>query len=425
MKIKLKKIWVKRRRFVYAAGTCLFAAAVSAVFLLRAPEGAIETGTHKKEYYRYELVEVQLKVSGFGLRNRFAKEGIPYYVAKDKLPVTTIGDRRDFTAKYDREKKLWAGLWPCPWNADPGVYRVVLDTAAVKDLDPGARISDNTFRIIKRRLPKIQKGWSVLTFENTHSPRALKIRDENSELGDWNNILRWANFINADSFLYLAAETAYHDARLDENFPWSKHKINQMNMVGAEAKKQGLGFGAYVMVYLTFGDRKLAPEKYTYAVDYSMSKDELFTTRSISLNDEKRVDDLIEILKMLDSYENVDFVGIDYIRNALGGYELVNDFVRDMDVDVPEEWESFSFEDRMRWLARKKIRRADMEFIDQWQWWRAHKSASIIADVIKRSGIKKPLWAFTLSWDKGWEHGQDPVMFADAGVDYNLSLIHI
>jgi hypothetical protein len=122
---------------------------------------------------------------------------------------------------------------------------------------------------------------------------------------------------------------------------------------------------------------------------------------------------------------NVDFVGVDYIRNALGGYELVDDFVAEMPgVKVPPEWPKLSKEERMTWLARKKILRKDKDFIDAWQWWRAHRVALIVKELKRRLGGKKPLWAFTLTWEKGWQHGQDVVMMNDAGVDYDALMFY-
>lgn len=77
----------------------------------------------------------------------------------------------------------------------------------------------------------------------------------------------------------------------------------------------------------------------------------------------------------------------------------------------------------MTWLARKKIMRRDMEFVDAWQWWRARRVALIVKEIKARLG-GKALWAFTLTWDKGWHHGQDPVMMNDAGVDIDALMFY-
>ena len=75
---------------------------------------------------------------------------------------------------------------------------------------------------------------------------------------------------------------------------------------------------------------------------------------------------------------------------------------------------------RMRWLA---VNRGRKEIGMKWRWFRAHKE-SLIIKAIKDAGIKKKLWAFTLGWNHGQEHGQDPYMFFDAGIDYDAVMIY-
>ncbi|MFH1282312.1 MAG: hypothetical protein ABII27_01450 [bacterium] len=384
---------------------------------------SINLRTEKSEYFHNEFIDVEILVGGTRLRSRLIKENIAICVKKDNLNVKNIGDRTIFYARYNKKTKNWRCLWPCPWNAEDGTYTVVIDKTLTK-LDGISKESviNYAFKIKRRELKPIEKGFSVLSFENNREINSLKIKDPNGTLGDWRNIFKWTEFINADCFLQLASQT-YYNTPLKESFPWYDYNLKHMKKMGAEAHKNGILFGAYIMAYLTFGNKEFAPE-YNYAIDYDYKTKSLFTTRSISLNDEKRIDDIVEIVKRLNKVREIDFIGIDYIRNALGGYELVDEFVSEMEVDTPDGWDALSYESRMKWLAGKKILRKDFVLIDQWQWWRAHKSASIVKRIINESGIKKPLWAFTLSWDKGWEHGQDPVMMADAGVDYDGVMLY-
>ena len=121
----------------------------------------------------------------------------------------------------------------------------------------------------------------------------------------------------------------------------------------------------------------------------------------------------------------MDGIGVDYIRNALGGYELAEDFYSEMPgVHPPPEWARLSHEERMLFFARKKIMRRDMKFIDAWQWWRAHRAAEVVRRIKEKAGGSKLFWAFSLTWDKGWHHGQDAVMFNDAGVDADALMLY-
>ena len=93
-------------------------------------------------------------------------------------------------------------------------------------------------------------------------------------------------------------------------------------------------------------------------------------------------------------------------------------------VTLPEGWEKYNSARRMGWLANEKVSRRNMNLIDQWNWWRAHKVSKIIRRITTEVKLKKPLWLFTLTWEKGWQHGQDPIMFADAGADIDALMLY-
>ena len=105
---------------------------------------------------------------------------------------------------------------------------------------------------------------------------------------------------------------------------------------------------------------------------------------------------------------------------------VVDDFYADMAgiISAPAEFSRLSREERMVYFARKKAMRKDMAFIDAWQWWRAHRASAVLRRLKSEIGDSKPLWAFMLTWDKGWHHGQDAVMFNDAGVDAEALMLY-
>jgi hypothetical protein len=79
---------------------------------------------------------------------------------------------------------------------------------------------------------------------------------------------------------------------------------------------------------------------------------------------------------------------------------------------------------RILWFARQIEIVKDKDTIERWRWWRAHKVASIIERIMDEAGITKPVWVYTLGWDHGREHGQDPVMFFDAGVSVDAVMLY-
>jgi hypothetical protein len=136
---------------------------------------------------------------------------------------------------------------------------------------------------------------------------------------------------------------------------------------------------------------------------------------SISFKCERRKKDIIKLMRMLDKNPDVSFIGLDYIRFAFGGYELVDEFVKEMKPDIPNNFFKLSYRERMNWLG-EKITSKEPLIYDQWNWWRAHKISNLIKELIEKSGVKKPVFVFTLGWEHGKQHGQDPFMMQDAKI---------
>jgi hypothetical protein len=44
--------------------------------------------------------------------------------------------------------------------------------------------------------------------------------------------------------------------------------------------------------------------------------------------------------------------------------------------------------------------------------------------ILSEANVTKPVWGFTLGWDKGHEHGQDPAMINDAGLDLDAVMLY-
>jgi len=371
----------------------------------------------KKSYLHWEFVQIRAKIKNKKLSEIYRNE--PFYVSvfKNGERVTTIGGLGKIPLKYNSKAMLWEGKWPCPWNAATGQYRIC--PAGSENI----KYKEGRFLITRRDLKNyLRSPIGVLTFENASSLDKMKIVNPDGKMSGWRGMFDWAEFVGADAVWYLAGQTRAESKTPDERFPWGEQNISKLPQMGIEAHKRGMKFGAYAIAYLTFGRRKY--KNYVYAFDYNSSKNGPLETRSISLTDEKRVADIIKFVKILNDIDEVDYIGLDYIRNVQGGYELVDEFVSDMDVKLPEAWEKLNCRQRMGWLANEKVSRKNMKLIDQWQWWRAHKISKIINRITTEVKLKKPFWVFTLSWEKGWQHGQDPVMFADAGIDIDAIMLY-
>ena len=250
------------------------------------------------------------------------------------------------------------------------------------------------------------------------SLKTMKVKGPDGEWGDWKKLFDWVEFSGANTFWYMAGQTSAYEEKLSDDFPWNEENLDFIDDLAKEAEKRGIDFGYWVQCYIVLGPKRYRAN-YEYGWDYKYDLGKSVPTRGISVGDKKRIEDIIKFIKRLDRIEEVDYIGFDYIRTAKGGLELVDEFVREMEVEVPEKWEKFSKRERMEWLGRiaERTRGRDIPLIDQWNWWRARQTAIILKRIKEEAGLTKPLWVFNLSWEKGWQHGQDVVMKNDAGAD--------
>lgn len=398
-------------------GICLFAsvaafyAAVFGLWGVRAKSRAVRLSASKLEHFHYDIVELFLVSRDPVLDESFRAAPPRFAVMRGTETVTTIAGVREMRAARIAAGR-WTAKWPVPWNAPPGDYRPVLLGRA----DLNERLEASAFKIARRKPKPMPKGFVVATLESVIPLASMRVKGPDGNRTDWRGLLDWAKYIGADAFFLLGGQTP----GLGKDEIWMNANLKLIPKVAEECRRRGLQFGVYAMFSLTMSSRALPG--YEYGLEIKDGRP--VATRAVSLRDKKRLSDVAAFLKPFADDPNVDWIGLDYIRNALGGYELVDDFVAEMPgVVVPPEWRRLSLEERMTWLARKKIMRRDKEFVEAWEWWRARRAALIVKEIKARLG-GKPLWAFTLTWEKGWHHGQDPVMMNDAGVDIDALMFY-
>jgi len=372
--------------------------------------------TEKKTHLHYDFVDISAGIKDRHSKEDFKQRILPVIIYRGISPVPTIGKKWSVGLKYDEKNGRWRGRWPVPWNAPDGKYRIRIWLPP--ELKEKIRLRDRKFFIARRKPQKLNPGLCVMTMENMRSLKTMKVRGPDGKWGGWKKLFDWVEFSGANTFWYMAGQTSAYEERLPDDFPWSKENLDFIDDLAKEAEKRGIDFGYWVQCYIVLGPRRYRAN-YEYGWDYEYELEKSIPTRGISIGDKKRIGDIIKFIKKLDSIEEVDYIGFDYIRTAKGGLELVDEFVREMEVEVPQRWEKFSKRERMEWLGRiaERTRGRDIPLIDQWNWWRARQAAIILKKIKKETGLTKPLWAFNLSWEKGWQHGQDVVMKNDAGVD--------
>ncbi len=368
----------------------------------------------KSEYLHDEFVDIRLRARDAALADAWRSSPPAVIVTREGRPVATVAGLRELRLSPDGPGR-WSGRWPCPWNAAAGEYRLELSSSAVA----GERLWARAFHIGRRRPQALPQGLAALSLECDLPFASLKVSAPDGKVKDWRGLLDWVEYVGADAFWVLGGRSPGEKS----GEVWLSYNLPIIPEMAKECRRRGIKFGVYVQCFLTMSGQSRLPG-YEYALEVQDGR--TVPTRSISLREDQRVRDVADLLKRFRDIPEVDYLGVDYIRNALGGVELVDEFYRDMAgvVSAPAEFVHLSREERMVYFARKKAMRKDMAFIDAWQWWRAHRVSGIIRRLKDEVGGSKPLWAFVLTWDKGWHHGQDAVMFNDAGVDAEALMLY-
>ena len=376
----------------------------------------------KYRFYRYELVPltVSLKTS-----RQLRIEARVFY--NERL-VTSVGGLRKIRLR-NSDVRQYQAHWPIPWNAKLGVYSAVV---SLKNEDDDLITSVKLFFQIRRRTPpEISSGLNALLLEGPIESMK-KLRGPHGEPPQPRNIERWCRHIGANAFLILGGKT--HTGRARRGDVWDRYLLHSVERLRPVFKDSPVKLGVWMMSfsYESQGGadrrrRELKKLGYSPSLRFHSDSGRFIPSRHISLNSERRIKDMIAFAKRMSRYPEISYVGLDYIRCDGGdGYEMVDDWVRDMNIAVPDRWSRMSRQQKMLYMRRRLIPVSESNaYLEKWRWWQAHKTASIVNRVIHESGARKKFWVFTLSWQHGRHHGQDPYMMNDAGVHFNAVMLYI
>jgi len=376
------------------------------------PSGPLVVTTSQPAYLRYDVVEVRVAVDRDALGD-VAAETLRGIITRGGEAVTTVGKIRELKWR-EREDGVFVARWPIPWNPPLGKYRaeVVADTAS----GPVEAAAD--FAVAGRKPKRPAKPLCVVTLESDGKWERLAVASP-GENHNWKALADWAEFMGADAFFSLVGITkATYAPTMEE--PWYRYNLEFGPKLADECHGRGLKFGGWLGSFLPYGKTQV-PLPYKFS--RNPVEGQFFYTLHISLNDERRFQQVVELARKLQNDPHYDYVGLDYIRTGFGGYELVDEFVADLALDVPADWDARSLEGKMWWLVTK-LRSRDERTIELWQWWRARKVALTVKRIKEEAGITKPLFAFALGWEMGHQHGQDILMLNDAGVDYCMVMLY-
>lgn len=363
--------------------------------------------------YRYEPVRIFANVDS----KSPVTNALMFAVYKGDNKVRKNGDDRYYINVFKNENNMYYATYLHAFGGPLGEYKGVI-YLQTRD---GSYAYAVDFTMRGRQSPPAGKTKKILTMEYNVDLSTKQIPGIDGKMTTYDGIYDWVRYMKCDMFWILAGQTTGWDNTVNKTNPWMSGPKKNLELMAKSKSKKDVKLGAYIMSYYTPGNGNIKAD-YEVAVGYNKETKTLGSSRHISLASEKRLNDIIGLLKTYDADENVSYLGLDFIRTGeLDGYELVDDMVEMTGVYTPQGWSKMSKNDRMLWLARNRFTLREINM--KWRWYRAQKVANIVKS-IKESGIKKPLWVFTLGWDHGQEHGQDPYMFFDAGADFDAIMIY-
>jgi len=396
-------------------------------------------------FHRYEQVPVALSV-----RDR---QGHPIAECRPEVrvfqgttPLRDTGERRQLPLRFDKSRNQWLARWAMPVGTRPGEYefevavvlpRELVGTAPTDDgtgspPTTGPQVSEHGDRVlVRRRVPftvgdraeaELPPSICAVTLETDLDIRNLPFMGPTGVEGDWRTLLDWVQFIGGDTVWIQGPTTDARLAPIDPDWPWAADSVRMIDGFAEECHARGLKLGVWVVAMRVFGPMARLPAYRLGAYQRQLE------AACVSLLEPRRIDDLASVVKWLGDNDGVDYIGLDYIRDEPPAYDCVDQFVSDLDPAVPDQWGTMGPKEKERWVRTQcaNWNRTDegRQLFRMWNWWRAHRMAEIVAQVLKEADVSKPVWGFTLSWNHGIEHGQDPFMLADAGLDFDAVMLY-
>ncbi|MBN2322690.1 MAG: hypothetical protein JXQ30_03065 [Spirochaetes bacterium] len=372
--------------------------------------------------YHHETIEVLIESELY-----LDPDSVTMRVYNGEQSIPCLGGEKElpFQEQIRRNGRYrYRAVFLPPWNQPDGQYEIRLEYGGNR-MVTGKPI----LFTMKRRVPPELHGLSVVDLEMNGSILTKNVTGPGGRKKGYLSLLDWAQYMGADALWILAGETTTFPERVASdtvrNAPWwDAGPLENLDLLKTRALDYGMDTGAYIMCFYVPGSRGV-PSRYEPGIGYNVETDRLYRSRFISLGCEQRIQDIVELVRTFQNDPHIRYIGFDFIRTGRGdGYELAPLMVRETGIRTPTEWDRMSGPEQSRWLARKIEVEKDPIVLEKWRWWRARTAARIIERIISEAHVTKPVWVYTLGWDHGREHGQDPVMFFDAGVTIDAVMLY-
>src|SRR6056297_1063667 len=352
----------------------------------------------KPYYLRHEIIKV------------FGDKNYDYLQVKKDNKIFKPFFKMDkfYFTDYTEDEKYFVSYIPLGFAPQKGEYEVLV-------YNDSEIISKNKFYVTGREIHKVKTPFHAITVEYGGNLNKIKVGNHYDKSYSHENIENLLDFMGIDNLFFMVGQTTAKLDNVKSGNPWIRENLNSWEKFAVNHNK--LTLGGYAGCFLAFGPAKKKFPEYEFSYDYSQ-KYGLYRTNFISIDDRNRIDDIKKLIKIIENNPDVKYIGLDYIRAGQGGFENYDEFSRIFNIEIPGE----STKKKILNLAKMVKNDSKPGIKRKWEYFRAYKTSLVIEEVSKDSS--KPLWTFLLGWEQGHNHGQDPIMFTDAGADLIFVMLY-
>ncbi|TYB31609.1 MAG: hypothetical protein FXF47_03160 [Candidatus Mcinerneyibacterium aminivorans] len=353
--------------------------------------------------------------------------GKPYYNRHEIIKVYTDNKRAEhlkvfkndsrFSPFEDMEKihfqqidvDLKVAYIPLGFNPPTGSYEIKFYSS--KKLLETKKIS-----VYPRKIEKINPPFHSFTVEYGGNLNKIKVGVPSKKGYSNEKIKELLQYLNIDNLFFMVGQTNAKLKEVHKDNPWIPENLTSWKKFNTKFKDD-FTTGGYVGCFLCFGPAISKFPQYEFSYDYSFDYG-LYRSNFISIDDSNRIKDISKLVQKIDDDKDVEFVGLDYIRAGQGGFENYKEFITIFNLDLPGK----SKREKILQLAKSVKNDRKPNIKKKWEYFRAYKTSQVIESMA--NAVDKTIWVFTLGWEQGHNHGQDPIMFTDAGADVIFVMLY-
>ncbi len=353
------------------------------------PDYNLAIYTDKNVYNKYEKIKIFAQI--INKKNGSIPENsvieAEFYNNGNKLSGLNGSERIKLI--YNKDNKIWAGFW-YPQNQDLS-GNIDVNASGYPD-KPEAPIIAKTSFYITEVTPKftLNKGMAFMGIDSLERISKRNILSADSKEVDWNYIPEWLNFISADGILMLGGITKTFQEDITLDSPWDNDKINESIILAEKLKQKSKSIGIWMRTLKVEG---IYAKKMGYRPALSIKDDKYVEDNStISILDENRKKSISKLFTSFMDNDNISYVGIsDMFLPPESGIELLDKFVQEFQINVPDDWSDMDFDSKFDYFAGKI---ADKQMFQNFVTWKQYVITEYIKDIINNSGHKKPIFYY-------------------------------